>query len=187
MAVKEILLLGNPALYEVSEAVIQEECEFLKPVIADLHDTLIAFRKKYGVGRAIAAPQIGIRKRLIYMFIDAPVVFINPVITNKSQEMITVWDDCMSFPELLVKVQRHRSCRISFRDENWQHRTLDFSDDLSELVQHEYDHLDGVLAVSRAIDAESFSFSSQKHFLRNYRRTVTFFTALCPAISKATK
>ncbi|MCP4109632.1 MAG: hypothetical protein GY749_29615, partial [Desulfobacteraceae bacterium] len=70
------------------------------------------FREKHGAGRAIAAPQIGVMKRLIYMCINEPVVFINPVLSNKSKEMMIVWDDCMSFPDLLVKVERHVKCEI---------------------------------------------------------------------------
>lgn len=164
MAVQEILLLGNPLLYEKSEAVEKHELPSLVAVIEDLHDTMRDFRERYNAGRAIAAPQIGVMKRVLYMHIDTPVVFINPTIENKSSEMITVWDDCMSFPDLFVKVKRHRSCRIRYHDMDWSPRTMDLADDLSELLQHEYDHLDGILAVSRAIDSHSFALRSQmKH------------------------
>ena len=80
MAVREILLLGNPKLYEASEAVKEDDLKALPPVLADLHDTLLEFRKKYGAGRAIATCPIGFGKRLIYMFIDRPTVFINPIL-----------------------------------------------------------------------------------------------------------
>ena len=66
MTVRDILLLGNPKLYEVSEAVQEEDLKALPPVIADLHDTLLEFRRKYGAGRAVAACQIGFAKRVIY-------------------------------------------------------------------------------------------------------------------------
>jgi peptide deformylase len=99
------------------------------------------------------------------MHIDAPVVFINPVIDQPSDEMITLWDDCMSFPDLLVKLQRHKSCRITYRDLDWVEQSQLLIDDLSELLQHECDHLDGVLAVSRAIDGNSFALRSQKALL----------------------
>jgi len=161
MAVREILLLGNPKLYEVSEPVTEDDLKDLLPVVADLHDTLLEFRKKYGAGRAIAACQIGFGKRLIYMFIDSPVVFINPVLENRSKEMIEVWDDCMCFPDLLVKVVRHKSCTIRFRDLSFKEHTMRLEDDLSELLQHEYDHLDGILAVSRAVDGQSFALRNQ--------------------------
>ena len=112
MSARQVLLLDNPRLYESSEEVNEKELESLKPVVADLHDTLRAFRKQWGAGRAIAAPQIGVMKWLIYMHIENPVVFINPYFEDKSEEMFEVWDDCMSFPELLIKVPRHRSCRV---------------------------------------------------------------------------
>jgi peptide deformylase len=157
MSAREILLLGNPRLYEVSEAVEEADLKDLPSVVADLHDTLLEFRRKYGAGRAIAACQIGFAKRLIYLFIDRPVVFINPSLESKSEEMIEVWDDCMCFPDLLVKVKRHKRCTIRFRDLSFEEHTMRLEDDLSELLQHEYDHLDGILAVSRAIDGRSFA------------------------------
>ena len=165
MAVREVLLLGHPKLYEVCEPVRQEEVESLAPAIQDLHDTLFDFRRRYGVGRAIAAPQIGVMKRLVYMYISSPTVFFNPVLDQQSEEMFTMWDDCMCFPDLVVKVRRHKRCRITFFDRAWHEQTMLLEDDLSELLQHECDHLDGVLAVSRAIDAESFALRSQMEFV----------------------
>jgi peptide deformylase len=165
MAVREILRLGNPKLYETSEPITKEETRALQAVIDDLHDTMMSFREQYKAGRAIAAPQLGVMKRLVYMNINEPVVFINPVITPASDELMEVWDDCMCFPELLVRVLRQRHCRITYRDPDWTERRLDLSDDLSELLQHEVDHLDGILAVSRAIDAQSFALRSQRHLL----------------------
>ena len=165
MAVREVLLLGNPRLYEPSSQIEETELDVIREVVKDLHDTLMDFRAKYGAGRAIAAPQIGVMKRLVYLHIDESLVFINPEIERKSVEMMEVWDDCMCFPDLLVRVLRHRECRIRARDTVWGERTLSLEGDLSELLQHEYDHLDGILAVSRAIDQRSFALRSQKHFL----------------------
>jgi peptide deformylase len=165
VAVKEILLLGNPKLYEVSEPMAAEAIDTVGPLAVDLHDTMMDFRRRYGAGRAIAAPQIGVMKRVLYLHIDVPVVFVNPRLTDLSPEMMTVWDDCMCFPDLLVKVRRHRSCRIVYRDLDWQRREMRLEGDLSELLQHEYDHLDGVLAVSRAIDVRSFALKSQRDLL----------------------
>jgi peptide deformylase len=76
--------------------------------------------------------------------------------------MMEVWDDCMCFPDLLVRVLRHRRIRLTFRDLDWKGRSLDLEGDLAELLQHEYDHLDGILAVSRAIDGKSFALRSQR-------------------------
>ena len=170
MAVREILLLGNPKLFELCEPVQEVQLEQIKPIIQDLHDTLMAFRQKYSAGRAIAAPQIGAMKRLVYMYIDEPVVFINPVLDLKSAQMMELWDDCMSFPELLVRVYRHQRCRIRYRDENWEERSMALKGDLSELLQHEVDHLDGILAVQRAIDHRSFALRSQRQFLNEERK-----------------
>lgn len=153
---QKILLLGNPVLYEVSTPVAKSDIPQLVPVIQDLHDTLMAFRKKYHAGRAIAAPQIGIRKRILYMCIDKPVVFLNPVLEPVSKETMEVMDDCMSFPNLLVKVLRYKKCKITYRDLQWQKQEMLLEGDVSELLQHEYDHLDGILATMRAMDPRSF-------------------------------
>lgn len=153
---RTILLLGDPALYEVSEPVTEEELPQLRGVVEDLHDTLMAFRRKYHAGRAIAAPQIGVRKRLLYMCIDHPVVFLNPVLEPLGTETMEVMDDCMSFPGLLVKVQRARRCRIRYRDMDWNEQEMVLEGDLSELLLHEYDHLDGILATMRAMDSRSY-------------------------------
>lgn len=153
---REILLLGNEELYQISEPVKPDEIETLKSVVQDLHDTLMDFREKYHAGRAIAAPQIGVKKRLLYMFIDKPVVFINPVLEFPDNEMMEVLDDCMSFPNLLVKVMRHKRCRIKYLDMDWKEQVMSLEGDFSELLQHEFDHLDGILATMRAIDNKSF-------------------------------
>ncbi len=155
MAIREILLLGNEKLYQVSSEVRKEELEEVKKVTEDLHDTLIDFRKKYKCGRAIAAPQIDVFKRIIYMYIDKPVVFINPKLQFVDEEKFELWDDCMSFPKLKVKVSRYKKCKISYKDLLWNDCEMLLSDDLSELLQHEYDHLDGILAVQRAINDKS--------------------------------
>lgn len=158
MAVKDILLLGNPKLYEKSEKVEQSEIEQIKPQIALMHESILDFRKKYGAGRAIAAPQIGLQKRIICVNIDKPLELINPHISYFSKEMFAIWDDCMSFPNLLVKVKRHKKITIDYFDMNWEKHSWQLEDDLAELLQHEYDHLDGILATQRAIDHKSFKY-----------------------------
>lgn len=158
--IKEILLLGNEKLYEPSTEVQKSELEDLGQVIQDLHDTLMDFREKYHAGRAVAAPQIGVQKRLLYMYIDQPVVFINPGLEFPDDEKMEVMDDCMSFPGLLVKVERYKRCIIHYKDENWNDCEMSLEGDLSELLQHEYDHLDGILAVMRAKDDKSLFLKS---------------------------
>ena len=153
---REILLLGDPRLYEISEEVKKEELELLKPVFTDMFDCIKAIRRDYGFGRAIAAPQIGVRKRLICILTDRPYVIINPALEFLGDDTMELMDDCMSFPNLLVRVRRYRHCILHYRDENWLEQTMRIDDDMAELIQHEYDHLDGILATMRAIDNKSF-------------------------------
>lgn len=114
---------------------------------------LDSFRAKNGFGRAIAAPQVGFPIRMIAMNIEGiKYTLFNPVIVKKSNEMFYMWDDCLSFPNLVVCVQRHREVSIRFIDEKgnvqlWENLNLC----LSELIQHEIDHLDGILAIDRAV------------------------------------
>ncbi|MEO1804454.1 MAG: peptide deformylase [Bacteroidota bacterium] len=156
MNLNNILKLGDPRLYQVSEPVHPEELAGLQPQIDALHDLVLQFRAKYSAGRAIAAPQIGLMKRIICLHIDEPITILNPTWTALSEEMIELWDDCMSFPDLFVKVKRHKRGTFTFFDPEWNQITWELSDDMSELMQHEYDHLDGILATQRAIDAQSF-------------------------------
>ena len=153
---KEILLLGNPKLYEVSEEIKREDLEELRPVFTDLFDCIKGIRRDYGFGRAIAAPQIGVQKRLICILTDKPYVIINPTLEFVGDEMMELMDDCMSFPNLLVRVRRYRHCILRYLDENWEIQEMRMDDDMAELIQHEYDHLDGILATMRAIDNKSF-------------------------------
>jgi peptide deformylase len=154
--VKPILKLGDDALYQVSNLVSESEMSQLAEVVENLHDTLIDYRERYGAGRAIAAPQIGVFKRLIYMYVDEPRVLINPTLEFMDDDMMRVLDDCMSFPGLYVRVIRHKKCRVHYTDLKGESKSVSFEGDLAELIQHEYDHLDGILATMRAIDNRSF-------------------------------
>ncbi len=151
----DLLLLGDPRLYEICEPVLKEELSLVKGWVADLDNAMKEIRLKYNFGRAIAAPQLGIMKRLIYMNIDKPVVFINPELSGLSEDMMELWDDCMSFPNLLVKLKRHRSITLTYLDENWEKQVWEMDGGLSELLQHEYDHLNGILCTMRAMDEKS--------------------------------
>jgi peptide deformylase len=153
---RDILLLGDPRLYEVSEEVTREDLEELRPVFTDLFDCISRIQRDYGFGRAIAAPQIGVQKRVICMLTDRPYVIINPTLEFIGDEKMEVMDDCMSFPGLLVRVERYRHCILRYLDENWEPQEKRMDDDMSELIQHEYDHLDGILSTMRAIDNKAF-------------------------------
>lgn len=160
--VREILKLGNPNLYEVSVEVTREDTSLLPGWIQDLHDTLLEYRKIYGAGRAVAAPQIGIQKRLLYMYTDKPYVFVNPKLSFPDKEKYTLLDDCMSFPGLLVRVERYRRAVIEYLDENFVPQRMELTGDYAELLQHEYDHLDGILATMRALDNKSLFMGQMK-------------------------
>jgi peptide deformylase len=146
----DVLLLGDPRLRTRSAEVE----DFDPRAFAELAGTLDAFRRQHGFGRAISAPQIGIAQRFIAVNLGRGTFFVvNPVITWRSDETFTMWDDCMSFPDLLVKLERVKSLSLQYVDEHgnakeWQE--LDVAS--AELLQHELDHLDGVLAVDRAME-----------------------------------
>lgn len=156
MHLSDILLLGDPRLYEKCAPVEKAELEDMKPIVDGLANVILEFRAKYNAGRAIAAPQLGVMKRLIVMNIDQPIAIINPILYDLSEDKMELWDDCMCFPNLLVRLKRHRSCKMKFYDLDWNEHVWELEDSLSELMQHEYDHLDGILAISRAIDNQSF-------------------------------
>ena len=153
---KDVLLLGDARLYEKCTPVKQGELPDLLPIVDGLANVVREFQAKYGIGRAIAAPQLGVMKRLVVMNVEQPIAFINPELYDKSEEMMEMWDDCMSFPNLFVRLRRHRYCKMRFRDLNWKEQVWELKDDLSELMQHECDHLDGILATMHAIDQHSF-------------------------------
>ncbi|RQD68582.1 MAG: peptide deformylase [Tindallia sp. MSAO_Bac2] len=163
MAEREILLLGDERLYRVCAKIGRDELNKAKQIVNDLHDTMTAFRKRVGFGRAIAAPQIDEPYRIIYMNIDDRVTaFINPRLEFNDSEEFSLWDDCMSFPGLEVRLNRYKECTIYYKDLEWKDCKMELSGDLAELIQHEYDHLDGILAVQRAIDNKSFRINKEK-------------------------
>lgn len=164
--IKEVLKLGNPSLYVKSTEYQKENIKDIEAVVQDLHDTLMEYKRVHGAGRAVAAPQIGVQKRLLYMYIDHPVPMINPVLQFPDEEKMIVMDDCMSFPGFLVKVERYKRCILSFYDMQWKRQELHLEGDLAELIQHEYDHLDGITATMRAIDEKSFFYGD----IHEYRK-----------------
>jgi peptide deformylase len=132
-----------------------------RTTIADLRDTLDDFRKRHGFGRGIAAPQIGSTLRIIFIRLNGLDALINPKIIKRSTQMIELWDDCFSFPNILVKVRRHRRIEVSYDDEEGKRKTLQAANALSELLQHEIDHINGVLAIDRAITKKDIILRSE--------------------------
>lgn len=157
---RQILQLGNPVLWQESAEVIDVQSTDTREMVRDLSDTLAAFRESTGYGRGIAAPQIGLLKRVIFVRMQ-PAGFcgplINPKITWSSETTMELWDDCFSFPDLMVRVSRAAQVRVDYQDDQGLSQTLDAEGDLSELLQHEIDHLDGILAVQRAISPQAFA------------------------------
>ena len=153
MAVREVVLLGNPALRERSEE-FKSFGEELTTVVKDLRDTLIHLQEKKEIGRALAAPQIGCQRRVIYCNLpEEEVVMVNPEIIWRSQEKFQVWDSCFSFDiAFFVRVSRHRSIKVKYWSESGEENIRTFDDDLSELFQHEIDHLEGILATDLLTD-----------------------------------
>ncbi len=173
MAVRKIRLLGDPVLREVCEPVTRLTGRELTALAGDLSDTLNSFRKSHGYGRGIAAPQIGVTKRVIMLHLDSPLLLVNPVIRRRSRMMMTLWDDCFSFPDLMVKIRRHARITVEYRTSTGALQTLMAEGDRSELLQHEIDHCDGILAIDRAVDSRHIIFRSEWEKLSaEHRKTI---------------
>ncbi len=152
-----ILLLGDPRLRLVCEPVADLRSREFQEEGRRLTEALEAFRREHGFGRAIAAPQIGINKRFIAMNLGGePFLLVNPQLTRVSTERFSLWDDCMSFPWLMVRLERHLSADLCYQNIRGEVITwANAEQPVSELIQHEIDHLNGVLAVDRALDRNS--------------------------------
>jgi peptide deformylase len=159
MLLDEIIKLGDPILLKRADEVSKEEVLSLAPLINKMWKLIVEYRKVYGRGRAIAAPQIGLLKRIICINIAGPQVLINPEIIFKSPEMIELWDDCMSFPNLFIRLERHKNISISFYNLKWEKLIWHIDDGMSELIQHEYDHIEGILAITKAKNIDCFKWA----------------------------
>jgi len=152
VSVKPVLFFGNELLRSRSELIDfrnEDPAEF----ICDLRDTLHALQKEKGLGRALAAPQIGCLKRIIYMDTgDRQISMINPLLLARSSDFIEVWDSCFSADlAFFGKVSRHRKIAVSYLNEKKERLVEEFDYGMSELFQHEIDHLDGILFIDRLI------------------------------------
>ena len=173
MEIKEILLLGNPVLRERCAKVKSKDVrsDEIRATIADLSDTLADFRRRKGFGRGIAAPQIGSTRRIIFVDFEIRGPLINPTIVGRSRKKFRLWDDCFSFPDILVEVERYYSIVVSYQDENGRRKTMRAEGAFSELLQHEIDHVNGILAIDRAIDSRHIILRSEyEKLVRNEPR-----------------
>lgn len=153
---QHILVEGEASLHVRSEPIEQIDAR-VHAWVEKLSRTLESYRQETGFGRAIAAPQVGINHRLVVMNLgEGPMALINPEITWRSQEMQWVWDDCLSVPDKMFYLQRHLSISVTFTHlDGTQEAWRELPADTSELIQHEIDHLDGVLMVQRAIEQKA--------------------------------
>ncbi|MFO0946466.1 MAG: peptide deformylase [Planctomycetota bacterium] len=152
----EIAQLGQPILREIARKVSPEEIRseefqaFLDEMVATMHE---------GGGVGLAAPQVFDERRVFLAAIMPPKAkgetpqvecFINPRLSQLSEEKRSAWEGCLSFLELLVYVPRHRKLRIDYLDRQGEPRALELAGYPARVIQHEYDHLDGVLTIDRA-------------------------------------
>lgn len=152
----EIAQLGQPVLRLRSTPLPVDEIKS-KEFQAFLDDMLLALQSANGAG--LAAPQVFSSKRVFLAGVlpssgsgRAPGVeiFINPKLSNLSTEKAWEWEGCLSFIELLVYVPRHERLRVEYINRDGEPRSLDLEGFPARVVQHEYDHLDGVLTIDRA-------------------------------------
>ena len=156
MTIHRILLLGDPVLRMRSEPVTNYRSPAVRLVATDLRETLRDLQARHGRGRGLAAPQIGAPIRIVYIHIDEPWLLLNPEIVDVGTEDFLVWDSCFSFPDLMVQVQRAHRIRVKYTDRRGEEQTVEAEGALAELLQHEIDHLDGVLTVDRAAGLDPF-------------------------------
>ncbi len=141
----EVLQLGNPLLREKSEPVAKVTPE-IRQLVSDMFETM---DKERGVG--LAAPQVGKLLRLFVVTADDGVrrVFINPQIIGTSIETCEIEEGCLSIPDVWEVITRPEKISVQALDEQGRPFRLDAEGYLARVIQHEYDHLDGILYIDR--------------------------------------
>jgi len=171
MAVRTVLQLGDPGLREVCRKVDDPAAPEIRTLVEDLSDTLAYWRKNTGYGRGIAAPQIGVNLRVIFLRSPGESAWpiVNPEITWRSAEKIIVWDACLSFLSIFMQVERYRDITVRYQDltGKWCEAQASEARNLSELLQHEIDHLDGILAIDHITDMKTMC--TREEFEKRYR------------------
>lgn len=167
MAIRKILRIGHPLLLQKSEPVTEFNTPELDNLIEDLFDTMNA-----SDGAGIAAPQIGVMLRVVVFDVQdnprypekGPVprtILINPEIEILSQEMTEDWEGCLSVPGMRGLVERHNHVRYMGYDQSGNKIDREVSDFHARVVQHETDHLFGVLYPFRIKDLSQFGFKDE--------------------------
>lgn len=171
MAIRTVLQLGDPRLREKAERVVDARDAEIGALIEDLKDTLAHWRAETGYGRGIAAPQLGVMKRVVFLKLpgEPPWALINPEIVARSPEKITVWDGCLSFLSIFMQVERNREITVRYQDVGGEWREVKAGEerDLSELLQHEIDHLDGILCIDRVKNVKTIC--TREEFEKRFR------------------
>jgi peptide deformylase len=171
MPVREILQLGHPVLRQIAQPVSDPTAPAVADLVTDLTDTVGHWRATTGYGRAIAAPQIGELQRVILLRLPGQPVWplINPSIIDHSPNQLVVWDACLSFLSIFMQVERYEWITVRYQDllGQWHETRAGREDDLAELLQHEIDHLDGILSIDRMVDVKSLC--SREEFERQHR------------------
>jgi len=179
MAIRTVLQLGDPGLRKIASRVEDPVAPEIRAIVEDLSDTLAYWKSTTGYGRAIAAPQIGAGVRVIFLQLPGaePWPLVNPEITERSKEKIVVWDACLSFLSIFMQVERHREIAVRYQDlqGEWHQIQAGEERNLSELLQHEIDHLDGILAVDRITDIRTMC--TREEFEKRHRAHSPYATA----------
>jgi peptide deformylase len=163
----QIITLGNDYLRQKAEKV-----ETINEDIAELASQMLEIVKRdKGIG--LAAPQIGIMKRMFVVYIqdDFERIFINPSILETSQETAKLEEGCLSVPGVYADVVRSETVKVQAWNEKGKPFTLEASGLLARVILHEYDHLEGVLFLDRLPEAkrEKLIAKYEKHEKKNNR------------------
>ncbi|MGP0020645.1 MAG: peptide deformylase [Candidatus Sulfotelmatobacter sp.] len=181
MPTRPVLQLGDPLLRQRAIAVKNPAAREVDDLVQDLADTLAHWRAATGYGRGIAAPQLGELQRVIFLQLPGaePWPLVNPKIIQSSAEKIVVWDACLSFLSIFMQVERHREITVRYQNLRGDTLEVEAGDDrnLSELLQHEIDHLDGILAIDRVVDMKTICV--REEFEKRYRDASPY--AVAPA------
>jgi peptide deformylase len=164
MAVRPVLKMGHPLLRQVAAAVEVFDAAQMQALLIDMEDTM---RELHGAG--IAAPQIGVSLRVVIFELQenprypqvAPIPFtvlINPMLEPLGTELEEGWEGCLSVPGLRGVVPRYRRLHYSGLDAHGQFFERTVEGFHARVVQHEVDHLDGVLFPQRVQDMTRFGF-----------------------------
>jgi len=181
MPIRPVLQLGDPLLRQRATRVADPTARKIHHLVQDLADTLAHWRSATGYGRGIAAPQLGDLTRVIFLRLPGaePWPLINPEIIDSSEERMIVWDACLSFLSIFMQVERHREVTVRYQTLQGETREFEAGDErnFSELLQHEIDHLDGILAIDRVVDAKTIC--TREEFEKRYRDASPY--AVAPA------